>query len=84
MMEAFRAGELEKARRLQSQAIEIIAIMSRHGGLPAGKAMMKLIGLDCGSVRAPLENPSSEMLTSMARELETVGFPANGRKARSG
>lgn len=73
---SFNAGELEKARHYQSQAIEIIAIMSRYGGLPAGKAMMKLAGLDCGPVRSPLQNLSPAAFESLKRELEGVGFPA--------
>jgi len=56
VMEAFKAGDLESARRFQSQAIEVIAIMSRSGGLPAAKAMMKLTGLDCGPAREPIKN----------------------------
>ena len=77
VIQAFKAGELEAARRFQSQAIEIIAVMSRRGGLSAGKAMMKLIGLDCGPVRAPLQNLSAETLDSLTRELKAVGFPAS-------
>jgi N-acetylneuraminate lyase len=76
MIEAFNGGDMENARRFQSLAIEIIAVMSRRGGLPAGKAMMKMIGLDCGPVRAPLQNLRPEALESLARELEEVGFPS--------
>lgn len=75
LIEAFNAGDLESARRHQSRAIRIIAIMSRRGGLAAGKAMMKLAGLDCGPVRAPLQNLSREALESLTRELEHAGFP---------
>jgi N-acetylneuraminate lyase len=75
VMEAFQAGDIESARRFQLQAIRIIAAMSQRGGLPAGKAMMKMVGLDCGPVRAPLTNLSAETLTSFTRELGAVGFP---------
>ena len=81
VIKAFKAGDLETARRFQTQAIEIIAVMSRRGGLPAGKAMMKMIGLDCGPVRAPLQNLSPEALGLLARELEQLGFPALATKA---
>jgi N-acetylneuraminate lyase len=76
LIKAFEAGQLETARRLQSQAIQIIAVMSRRGGLAAGKAMMKMVGLDCGPVRAPLQNLSREALESLTRELDYVGFPS--------
>jgi len=76
MIEAFNSGDTENARRYQSTAIEVISIMSRHGGLPAGKEMMKIIGLDCGPVRAPLQNLSPEALESLTRELDQIGFPS--------
>lgn len=81
VIEAFNAGDLETARRFQSLAIRIIAVMSRRGGLPAGKAMMRMIGLDCGPVRAPLANLPTETLEAFARELEQAGFPALATEA---
>jgi N-acetylneuraminate lyase len=77
VMDAFKAGDFETARRYQSQAVEVISIMSRYGGLPAAKAMMKLVGLDCGPVRSPLQNLSPEAFQSLTRDLEQVGFPAS-------
>jgi N-acetylneuraminate lyase len=75
VMEAFNAGDLETARKFQSQAIQIITIMNRRGGLAAGKSMMKMVGHDCGPVRAPLQNLSPEALESLTRELKAAGFP---------
>jgi N-acetylneuraminate lyase len=77
LMDAFRAADLEAARRFQSLAISIITVMSRHGGLPAGKAMMKLTGLDCGAVRPPLVNLSNDQFEMLKTELNKVGFPSN-------
>ena len=76
VMAAFTAGNMPEARRWQSLSIQIIAVMARHGGLPAGKAMMSLHGLDCGPVRPPLKNLSPEELKVFRSELEQVGFPA--------
>jgi N-acetylneuraminate lyase len=84
MIEAFNRGDMKSARRFQLSAIEIIAVMSRRGGLTTGKAMMKMVGLDCGPVRAPLQNLSSEMLERLGRELDEVGFPALAKKAETG
>jgi len=83
MLGAFKTGDLDKAQRLQSAAIEIIAIMARHGGLPAGKAIMKMIGLDCGPVRSPLQNLTGEKLSSLERELKSAGFPLSRREAHA-
>lgn len=80
LISAFQAKDLDTARRCQALAIRIISIMSQHGGLPAGKAMMKLIGLDCGPVRAPLTNLPAETLDAFTRELELAGFPLRSER----
>lgn len=76
VIEAFEAGDMAASRRWQMLSIQIIAVMARHGGLPAGKAMMKIIGLDCGPVRPPLKNLTEKEFDSLRQELERVGFPA--------
>ncbi len=73
---AFAAGDMAEARRWQMLSIQIIAVMARHGGLPAGKAMMSLIGLDCGPMRPPMKNLSVEEREALRHDLERVGFPA--------
>jgi N-acetylneuraminate lyase len=75
VMEAFARGDLETARRHQMLSIQIIAVMARHGGLPAGKAMMSLVGIDCGPVRPPLQNLSREQFATLRQELQNAGFP---------
>lgn len=75
MMAAFEKGDLKAARRHQLAAVEIIEVMTQHGGLPAAKAMMKLIGLDCGPVRMPLRNLSSEKVANLRRDLARARFP---------
>jgi len=75
IMEAFARGDLETARRHQMLSIQIIAVMARHGGLPAGKAMMSLVGIDCGPVRPPLQNLTRSQFEVLRQELEQVGFP---------
>jgi N-acetylneuraminate lyase len=76
VIEAFEAGDMSAARRWQMLAIQIISVMARHGGLPAGKAMMKVIGLDCGPVRPPLKSLTAAEFESLRQDLERVGFPA--------
>jgi len=49
--------------------------MARHGGLPAGKAIMAMQGLDCGPVRPPLKNILPDELESFREDLAKVGFP---------
>jgi N-acetylneuraminate lyase len=82
VIEAFKAGDLEAARHWQMASIQIIAVMARHGGLPAGKAMMKMQGLDCGPVRPPLRNLTAEQFAMLQQDLAAVGFPL--RAAQNG
>ena len=75
LIAAFRAGDLETARRRQAVAGDVIAVMLAHGGLPAGKAIMALRGFDCGPVRPPLVTLDAGRRASLARALAAVGFP---------
>ncbi|HYG74011.1 MAG TPA: dihydrodipicolinate synthase family protein [Planctomycetota bacterium] len=74
LMAAFSAGDLDAARREQGRANEMIAVMIRHGGLQAAKAIMGLIGLDCGPVRLPLRSLNAEQISALRADLEKCGF----------
>jgi N-acetylneuraminate lyase len=76
VIEAFNAGDMATARRWQLLSIQIIAVMIRHGGLPAAKVMMGMIGLDCGPMRPPMKNLNADEQEALRRDLERVGFPA--------
>jgi N-acetylneuraminate lyase len=75
LIAAFRRGDLEAARAAQARAADIIAVMIRHGGLPAGKAMMPLVGIDCGPVRLPLVDLDASRRHSLHADLAALGFP---------
>src|SRR5690606_12944232 len=68
VMAAFEAGDLDAARREQAIAVRLIDLMIRHGGLPAGKAMMQLAGVDCGPVRLPLRRLSIQQINQLRSE----------------
>lgn len=74
IIEAFDRGDLKAARRDQSRAIEFIEVLGRHGGLSAGKSVMKLIGIDCGPVRLPLRALTDRDEKSLRDGLEKIGF----------
>ena len=58
LIAAFQRGDLAAAQAEQGRANAMIGAFNRFGGLPAGKAMMKMIGLDCGPPRfAPCPPP---------------------------
>jgi N-acetylneuraminate lyase len=80
ILESLAKGDLISARRWQTLSIQIIAVMARHGGLRAGKAMMGIIGLDCGPVRPPLRDMPVSELQTFKSELELAGFPGTLRR----
>jgi N-acetylneuraminate lyase len=74
ILKAFAEGDLQTARVEQERANAMISVFLRHGGLPAGKSIMRLIGLDCGPVRLPLRSLSDVQEDALRAELEKIGF----------
>jgi N-acetylneuraminate lyase len=74
IIRAHAAGRLAAAQRDQARVMAFVAVLQRHGGLAAGKAVMKLIGLDCGPTRLPLRTLTIEQEKILRAELEAVGF----------
>jgi len=74
ILESYHRADLGTARSAQGRANGMIAAMVRHGGLAAGKAIMALIGLDCGPVRSPLRALSGAQIDSLRKELDACGF----------
>ncbi len=73
VISAFQKGDMASAQRYQTQAIEMIAALSRHGGMSAGKAVMQMLGIDCGPVRLPLQKVSESSYQKLQCELEAIG-----------
>lgn len=74
IIEAFERGDLATARAEQLRAVEMVQTLLRHGGLPAFKAVMKMIRVDCGPVRPPLRDLSLEERHRLHQDLERIGF----------
>jgi len=75
IISAFQRGDMERARELQQQSLKIIEIILKYrGGIVAGKAMMKMMGFDCGPCRAPLQSISPEEYINLKKELTEAGF----------
>jgi N-acetylneuraminate lyase len=74
VMQAFAAGDLPLAQREQAKAQGFIDVMNAAGGLPAGKVIMKLIGVDCGPVRLPLRNLTPMQEQQLRADLDATGF----------
>jgi N-acetylneuraminate lyase len=74
IFDAFQRGDLEEARRLQLISSKLITVYRGYGGARAMKSVMKMVGIDCGPVRAPLARFSEDEFASMQAELEALGF----------
>lgn len=75
ILEAWKAGDLEKARELQNFSQEVINVICHYrGNIVAGKRIMKLIGLDLGPNRVPFQNMTDEEEARMKQELEAIHF----------
>jgi N-acetylneuraminate lyase len=79
LMDAFEQGRPDEARTQQARAVQMIRLLARHGSLPAFKAVMGLLGQDCGFSRLPLRSLTADQTARMAAELEAAGFFEWGR-----
>jgi N-acetylneuraminate lyase len=55
MLAANHTGDSNMVIELEGQADAIYQIILQYNGISAGKEIMRMIGLDCGSVRKPLK-----------------------------
>ncbi|MFB9864390.1 dihydrodipicolinate synthase family protein [Rufibacter immobilis] len=74
LMEAYHQGDLQRARQIQQQSIDMIRLLGKYGGIATGKAYMKVIGLDCGQFRLPVSNMSAAQFEAFSEEVATLGF----------
>ena len=71
---AYDAGNAKEAFALQVEAGRIVAKMLEFKGMAGLKAVMKMIGLDCGPCRLPLHTLSPEEYASLNVALEKLDF----------
>ena len=74
IIQAFSDGDVQTARLWQSRAVQMVRLISRRGGLAAHKAVMGLIGLDCGPTRLPLPSLSEQERQALRDDLTALGF----------
>ena len=75
ILEAFDAGDLEEARRFQYLSVQFVKIMNRHAPLHTSlKAVMKMVGIDCGGVRLPQQPLPGGVSEKIRADLETAGL----------
>ena len=71
---AFEEGDLTRARLWQARALEMLEAMLGTCGRASLKAMMSMVGIDCGPARRPIEPATSEQLSDLRKRLEAMGW----------
>jgi N-acetylneuraminate lyase len=75
MFEAYRSSDLDAARRLQLYSVKVIQLLNKYGGaVRAGKAIMGMVGVECGSCRLPLSLFSKPELSKFQEDLDRLMF----------
>ncbi len=76
LIEAFDNGDLETARTLQRKSMEMIQVLVHTPASfnAVAKAVLKILGLDCGPVRQPLANITPQQEDNLKSELDKIGF----------
>lgn len=74
ILAAFEDGDLSQAEALQFKAVQMVELLVKYGGIGAGKAFMKLIGLDCGWFRQPIEPLTDSAVQDLKEDLDAIDF----------
>ena len=74
LLRTVAAGDWETARTTQMRSVELVQLLSRFGYLPASKALMNMLGVDCGPLRPPLGNLSLPDRQALRAQLDDLGF----------
>ncbi len=75
IIDAWKQGDIEKARELQNYAQAVINVICHfRGNIVGGKRIMKLMGLDLGPNRTPFQNVTDEEETRLKAELDEIDF----------
>jgi N-acetylneuraminate lyase len=80
LFSAYAKGDHEQARALQQPVQSIVDAFVPFGPRAAQKAIMSMVGLDCGPCRLPLKTLSRENSAALQQKLTTIGFFDNLKK----
>ena len=73
---AFARNDMATAMREMTAARNAVQVLVDFGGLPAGKAMLRRAGIDCGPVRLPLCNLPADHVAAMHAALDAANWDA--------
>ncbi len=74
LLAAFEAGDPRAVRREQARSQAIVRAFVPFGPRGAQKAIMKMIGVDCGPSRLPIPTLTSSQFEQLENQLRDIGF----------
>ena len=76
IIDSFNRGDLDTAREKQLNSVKVYQIMGRSGsaGHTGMKAIMKMLGVDCGPARPPAQPITAEQYSKLENDLTEIGF----------
>jgi dihydrodipicolinate synthase/N-acetylneuraminate lyase len=74
-MEEYFAGNMQESSALLYKSLRMVEVLENTGGYLAGaKELMRIAGIDLGTVLAPLKTISKEKLALIIPELDKLGI----------
>ncbi|MBW0114619.1 4-hydroxy-tetrahydrodipicolinate synthase [Pseudonocardia abyssalis] len=83
MLDAYEAGQTERARQLNASMLPVLRAMGRVGGAVFAKTAMRLRGLDVGDPRLPLPPATEAEVAAIVSDLDAAGVALDA-EARAG
>ncbi|MHA1772405.1 MAG: 4-hydroxy-tetrahydrodipicolinate synthase [Candidatus Thorarchaeota archaeon] len=77
IMDKVRKGDFEGAMNLQHSVQTLSRLITRHGGAPPAKAALRMMGINAGKSRMPLDSGGTftpELKDEIRMELEKLGL----------
>ena len=74
LLTAFRAGDMESANAMQARSLKLVETLCIRGYGASAKALMGLLGVECGPARLPLQRLAPDAPTGLRADLEGIGF----------
>jgi len=74
VIEAYELGDLDEAKHWQSRSLALIDTLKASGYMHSAKAVMEMVGVDCGPARPPLSQFTDEERVVLRGQLESLGF----------
>lgn len=74
MLAAHHNGDSKRVVQLEGEADAIYRVITQHNGISAGKEVMRLLGVDCGSVRKPLKPFTKAESETLLQKLRSTTF----------